>query len=81
MAKKQIESLLKENVAVFRTQLAERELEIFDMRIFTDTPLTLQDIGDKYNISRERVRQLEKSIIKKMKTFFKDQIPDFDLYD
>ena len=81
VAKKQIESLLKENVAVFRTQLAERELEIFDMRIFTDTPLTLQDIGDKYNISRERVRQLEKSIIKKMKTFFKDQIPDFDLYD
>ncbi|RJP85680.1 MAG: sigma-70 family RNA polymerase sigma factor [Desulfobacteraceae bacterium] len=81
MAKKQIESLLQENVAVFRTQLAERELEIFDMRIFTDTPLTLQDIGDKYNISRERVRQLEKSIIKKMKTFFKDQIPDFDLYE
>ncbi|MEZ4604319.1 MAG: sigma factor-like helix-turn-helix DNA-binding protein [Desulfobacterales bacterium] len=36
------------------------ELEIFDQRIFTDTPLTLQDIGDKYNISRERVRQLEK---------------------
>lgn len=81
VAKKQIESLLKENVAIFRKQLTDRELEIFDMRIFTDAPLTLQDIGDKYNISRERVRQLEKSIIKKMKAFFKEQIPDFDLYD
>ena len=81
VAKKEIETLLKENVAIFRKQLDERELEIFDQRIFTDTPLTLQDIGDKYNISRERVRQLEKNIIKKMKTFFKDEIPDFDLYE
>ena len=61
--------------------MTERELEIFDRRIFTDTPLTLQDIGDKYNISRERVRQLEKNIIKKMKTFFKEEIPDFNLYE
>ena len=81
IAKKEIETLLKENVAVFRTQLTERELEIFDQRIFTDTPLTLQDIGDKYSISRERVRQLEKNIIKKMKTFFKEEIPDFNLYE
>jgi RNA polymerase sigma-32 factor len=81
IAKKEIESLLQENVAVFRKQLTERELEIFDQRIFTDTPLTLQDIGDKYSISRERVRQLEKNIIKKMKTFFKEEIPDFDLYE
>ncbi len=81
VAKKEIETLLQENVALFRTQLTERELEIFDKRIFTDTPLTLQDIGDKYSISRERVRQLEKNIIKKMKAFFKDEIPDFDLYE
>ncbi|MDA3898619.1 MAG: RNA polymerase factor sigma-32 [Desulfobacteraceae bacterium] len=81
VAKKEIETLLQENVAVFRTQLAERELEIFDRRIFTDTPLTLQDIGDKYSISRERVRQLEKNIIKKMKMFFKEEIPDFNLYE
>jgi RNA polymerase sigma-32 factor len=81
IAKKEIETLLQENVAVFRTQLTERELEIFDQRIFTDTPLTLQDIGDKYSISRERVRQLEKNIIKKMKTFFKEEIPDFNLYE
>jgi RNA polymerase sigma-32 factor len=81
MAKKEIESILQDKVAQFRNQLSERELVIFDSRIFTDTPLTLQDIGDKYVISRERVRQLEKNIIKKMKAFFKDEIPDFDLYE
>jgi len=81
VAKKEIESLLHEKVAEFRIQLTERELEIFDKRIFTDTPLTLQDIGDKYSISRERVRQLEKNIIKKMKAYFKSEIPDFGLYE
>jgi RNA polymerase sigma-32 factor len=80
MAKKEIETLLREKVAAFRKQLTKRELEIFDNRIFTDTPLTLQDIGDKYKISRERVRQLEKNIIKKMKAYFQSEIPDYDLY-
>src|SRR6056297_3165239 len=77
MAKKEVEGLLKEKVAEFRQQLSPRELEIFDKRIFTDTPQTLQDIGDKYDISRERVRQLEKNIVKKMRAFFEREIPDF----
>lgn len=77
MAKKEVEGLLQEKVAEFRRQLSPRELEIFDKRIFTDTPQTLQDIGDKYNISRERVRQLEKNIVKKMRAFFEQEIPDF----
>jgi RNA polymerase sigma-32 factor len=81
MAKKEIDSILQDKVAEFRNQLSDRELEIFDSRIFTDAPLTLQDIGDKYAISRERVRQLEKNIVKKMKAFFKEGIPDFDLYE
>jgi RNA polymerase sigma-32 factor len=81
MAKKEIETILQDKVAEFKTKLSGRELEIFNSRIFTDTPLTLQDIGDKYHISRERVRQLEKNIIKKMRTFFKSEIPDFELYE
>jgi RNA polymerase sigma-32 factor len=40
----------------------------------------LQDIGDRYGISRERVRQVEKSVIKKMRGFFKDELPDFHSY-
>ncbi len=81
MAKKEVEGLLQQKVAEFRRQLSEREVEIFDNRIFTDTPQTLQDIGDRYNISRERVRQLEKNIIKKMRVFFEKEIPDFALYE
>ncbi len=80
VAKKEIEALLHSKVAQFRKQMTERELEIFDQRIFSDTPVTLQEIGDRYSISRERVRQIEKNVIKKMRDFFKNEIPDFDAY-
>ena len=81
VAKKEIEALLHENVKNFKKSLTEREMEIFDTRIFSDTPVTLQQIGEKYKISRERVRQIEKNIIKKLKEFFKKEIPDFSSYD
>jgi RNA polymerase sigma-32 factor len=42
--------------------------------------MTLQEIGDQYGISRERVRQVEKNIIKKMRDYFKQEIPDFYAY-
>ena len=80
VAKKQLEELLHHKVAEFREQMTERELEIFDQRIFSDTPVTLQEIGDRYGISRERVRQIEKNVIKKMRDFFKSEIPDFEAY-
>jgi RNA polymerase sigma-32 factor len=80
VAKKEIEALLHNKVAEFRDQMTERELEIFDQRIFSDAPVTLQEIGDRYGISRERVRQIEKNVIKKMRDFFKNEIPDFEAY-
>ncbi|MFC1829416.1 RNA polymerase sigma factor RpoD/SigA [Thermodesulfobacteriota bacterium] len=80
VAKKEMEVLLHNKIAEFRKTMTDRELEIFDQRIFSDSPATLQEIGDRYNISRERVRQIEKNIIKKMRGFFKQEIPDFDTY-
>jgi RNA polymerase sigma-32 factor len=77
---KEVENLVHEKVAEFKKTLSERELEIFELRIYSDEPLTLQEIGEKYDISRERVRQVEKSITKRMKDFFKKEIPDFHLY-
>jgi RNA polymerase sigma-32 factor len=80
VAKKEMEFLLHEKILKFKKQMTPREEEIFDLRIFSDHPVTLQEIGDRYGISRERVRQVEKNIIKKMREYFKDKIPDFDVY-
>ncbi|MBF0200569.1 MAG: RNA polymerase factor sigma-32 [Desulfamplus sp.] len=81
VARKQIEDILHDSVDAFKKTLKPRDLAIFNKRIFADEPLTLQEIGDEYNLSRERVRQLENNIIKKMKTFFKNEIPDFESYE
>ena len=80
VAKKEIESLLHNKIEEFKKKMNKRELEIFNSRIFSDDPDTLQKIGDRYGISRERVRQIEKSLIKKLREFFKREIPDFDSY-
>jgi RNA polymerase sigma-32 factor len=80
VAKKEMETLLHNKIDEFRSKMTDREAEIFDLRIFSDTPVTLQEIGDRYGISRERVRQVEKNIIKKMREFFKREIPDFASY-
>jgi len=80
VAKKEMDALLHEKIAEFRKKMTPRELEIFDSRIFSDTPATLQEIGDRYGISRERVRQIEKNIVKKMREYFKREIPDFSSY-
>jgi len=81
VAKKEMETLLRSKVSEFRIKLNERERLIFDNRIFSDTPVTLQEIGDNYGISRERVRQIEKNVIKKMREYFTSEIKDFDSFN
>ena len=80
MGNKEMNVLLRNKVEDFRKLLDPREVEIFSKRIFCDTPATLQEIGDYYKISRERVRQIEKIIIEKMRSFFKTEIKDFNSY-
>lgn len=47
-------------------KLNDREQYIVKNRMLTDTPQTLEDIGAKFNISRERVRQIEKKAFEKL---------------
>jgi len=80
MAKKEMDNLIHSKIEIFRKRMSKRENEIFDLRIFSDDPATLQEIGDRYGISRERVRQVEKNIITKMREFVKEEMPDFVSY-
>ena len=70
--------LLIRNLKEFRKTLSGKEADIFDNRIMAEKPLTLQDLGDKYNISRERIRQLQEKIIGQIKKWLKDKIPNFE---
>ncbi len=59
-------SLVKRDIAGAIASLSDRESYIIRNRVMADDPLTLQEIGDKYNVTRERARQLEKQALKKM---------------
>lgn len=59
--------LLKEKIDHLRDDLNERELFVLDNRLLADEPMTLQEIGDKYGITREAARQLEARLMNKIK--------------
>ncbi|CAA7616862.1 RNA polymerase factor sigma-32 [Magnetospirillum sp. UT-4] len=50
------------------SELTERERDIVAERTLRDKPLRLEDLAQRYNISRERVRQIEASALGKLKT-------------
>ncbi|MBC7421377.1 MAG: RNA polymerase factor sigma-32 [Bdellovibrio sp.] len=60
-------SLLMSAIDSLRKSLNEREKILLEERILSDEPLTLQEIGDKYGISREAVRQTEARLMKKIR--------------
>ncbi|MBW1783745.1 MAG: RNA polymerase factor sigma-32 [Deltaproteobacteria bacterium] len=70
--------VLIKSLREFRKTLSGKEADIFDNRIMAEKPLTLQDLGDKYNISRERIRQIQEKITKHIKKWLKEKIPNFE---
>ena len=70
--------LLLQKLEEYRETLSGKQRDIFDNRILADDPLTLQELGDKYSISRERVRQIQEKILKKAKEWLTEKIPDFE---
>jgi len=59
--------LLHVAVDKIRSTLTEKEKIVLEERLLSDEPLTLQEIGDKYGITREAVRQTESRLLKKIK--------------
>jgi RNA polymerase sigma-32 factor len=53
-------------------QLDERSRDILETRWLAESKLTLQDLADKYKVSAERIRQIEKAAMKKIKAHFID---------
>ncbi|VVC75060.1 RNA polymerase sigma factor RpoH [Aquicella siphonis] len=55
-------------------KLDERSQDIIRTRWLDENKLTLQDLADKYQISAERVRQLEKNAMQKLRAAFEETI-------
>lgn len=79
MEDKIIESIIGQEIKKTLDILDEREKEIISARygIGGDVKLTLEEVGKKFNITRERVRQLEKRALEKLKKEFKREYKEY----
>ena len=76
----EIKSILYEKLKDFKKTLKDKELYIYENRILAENPATLQEIGDKYGVTRERTRQIEERLLRKIKDFLKEEIPGLEDY-
>ena len=74
IAETQYQQLLREKMEQFAGALKDKELVIFRERLLNEEPLTLREIGEKYDISRERVRQIEERVKRKLKDLSEQRV-------
>ena len=68
-------SMLRAKLDAFAKKLkSDRHREIFYKRIVADEPLTLQELGDSFGITKERTRQIEEEITARLKKYLKSCI-------
>ena len=77
LAQDEIASLVRNKLKTILPKLNEKELYILHNRLLTDEPVTLREIGERYNVTRERVRQLEARLLEKIRQHLAVDIKDF----
>jgi RNA polymerase sigma-32 factor len=74
VAQSEFSQLLRGKLEAFARTLEGREQTIFRERWLTEDPLTLQELGDRYQVSRERARQLEKRMLDRLKKYLEAEL-------
>jgi RNA polymerase sigma-32 factor len=76
VAGREIKERMYDLLNELQKSLNDKEQMILQTRLLSDEPRTLQDIADIFGISRERVRQIEVGLLKKMKKYLEQEVPD-----
>jgi len=83
MGNEELKRLFREKLAEFALTIRdEKERYVFEHRLLPPEgvePLTLQQIGDHFKLTRERARQIEAKLTKRLREYLKTEIPDFEL--
>ena len=67
VAEEDHQSLALEKLSIALQVLDDRSRDIIEQRWLSDGKATLHDLADKYEVSAERIRQIEKNAMKKLK--------------
>ncbi len=76
----ELQHVFMQKVAEFAEGLGERDRRILDERILAEEPRTLAELGEEFEVSRERVRQLEAKLVKRLRTYMEENLVDFEYY-
>ena len=76
----ELRSVFLAKVHEFAAGLDERERRIIDARILAEEPKTLQELGEEFGVTRERVRQLEARLVNRLREYLKANVVDFEYY-
>ncbi|BDG06120.1 sigma-70 family RNA polymerase sigma factor [Anaeromyxobacter oryzae] len=83
IADEELRRVFREKLQKFAGTITdEKERYIFEHRLLPPDgtpPLTLQEIGDRFKLTRERARQIEAKLTGRLREYLRDEIPDFEL--
>ena len=78
LAEDEYRRAVSERLKTFGEGLEDKDLVVFRERLMAEQPLTLREIGERYGISRERVRQIENRVKKKLKKYLSEEFDQLD---
>ncbi|MFO0691690.1 MAG: RNA polymerase factor sigma-32 [Myxococcota bacterium] len=76
----ELRAVFQQKIEAFAETLDERDLQILRERILAEEPPTLPERGERFAVTRERVRQLEAKLVKRLRRYMEENLVDFEYY-
>ena len=76
----QFREILQQKIEGFKSELKPGEIEILEKRVLSESPQSLQELGDERGVTREAVRQAEQRLLKKFRIYIEEQMPEASDY-
>jgi len=80
LAQREMSDDLRGHLNSFATTLTGRDVDIWTRRMVAENPNTLQEIGELFGVSRERARQLEARIMRRLTKYLDDRVDVSTMY-
>jgi RNA polymerase sigma-32 factor len=77
---KELREVFLGKIEEFARSLGDRDRKILDERVLAEEPRTLAELGKEFEVSRERVRQLEAKLVNRIRTYMEENLVDFEYY-
>ena len=74
LEREELLQVLKNHLPQFTQTLNDREKQLLKERLLSEEPKTLQEVADRYGLTRERARQIETVVIQKLRDFLKPHL-------